>query len=97
MVSIMAKDSTHFVYILECSDKTYYIGRTNNIIKRLKAHNGLIGGGSRYTRARRPVYLIYLEEVADLSTALKREYALKLLTREEKEAFISLSSRVASG
>ncbi len=59
------------------------------------AHNGLISGGSRYTSARRPVYLVYLEEVADLSDALKREYALKQLTRAEKSALIHLSSRAA--
>lgn len=91
----MSKETIHFVYILECSDKTYYIGRTNDVVKRLKAHNGIISGGSRYTSARRPVFLVYLEKVKDLSEALRREYALKQLTRAEKAELVRLNNQAA--
>jgi putative endonuclease len=78
----------HFIYILTCHDGTYYIGRTNNITKRLRAHNGEIAGGAKYTKPRRPVRVVYVEEHQTLSDALKREYALKQLTRPQKEALI---------
>lgn len=74
----------YFVYILECADGTLYVGSTNDIEKRIKAHNGEVLGGARYTSGRRPVRLRYSEACADRSTALKREHALKNLTREEK-------------
>ena len=77
--------------MLRCSDGTYYTGRTNSLQKRLRAHNGEIKGGAKYTRVRRPVELVYAEEVADLSSALKREYQLKQLTRKEKEVFLASS------
>jgi putative endonuclease len=78
----------HVVYIVRCKDGTLYIGRTNDIQKRLRAHNGEIKGGAKYTRVRRPVELVYSEQTSDLSTALRREFQLKKLTREEKEAVI---------
>ncbi|MEF9958895.1 MAG: GIY-YIG nuclease family protein [Niameybacter sp.] len=76
----------HFVYIVKCSDETYYTGYTNNIEKRLKAHNE--GKGAKYTRARLPVRLIYQETYENKSEALKREYAIKQLTRSKKEVLI---------
>ena len=75
-----------FVYILACSDGTYYTGATNNIQKRLKTHNG--GKGAAYTRGRLPVKLIYFEEMKGKSAALKREYQIKKLNREEKTKLI---------
>ncbi len=73
----------YFVYIVECSDNTYYIGYTNNLDKRIKAHNeGKTG--AKYTRSRLPVILKYSESFTTLSEALKREYQLKQLTRKEK-------------
>ena len=79
----------YFVYILLCSDGTYYIGKTSDIKNRLRKHNGEIKGGAKYTRSRRPVSLVYSEEVLTLSDALKREIALKKLSRKEKEKLIS--------
>jgi putative endonuclease len=76
------------VYILLCADQTFYIGKTSNMKDRLRKHNGEIKGGAKYTRSRRPVVLVYSEEVDSLSDALKREYALKQLTRSEKEQLI---------
>ncbi len=71
------------VYILECSDKTLYTGYTNDVEKRIKNHNeGKTG--AKYTRARRPVKLVHQENFRTLSPALKREIAIKKLSRQEK-------------
>lgn len=71
-----------YVYILECSDKTLYTGWTNNIDNRLKTH--LSGRGAKYTRGRLPVKIVYCEKFDNKSEALKREYRIKRLTREDK-------------
>ena len=71
-----------YAYILLCSDGTYYCGWTNDPEKREKAHNS--GRGSRYTRARRPVRMVYIERCADRSSAMRREAGLKKLSHEEK-------------
>lgn len=76
----------NYVYIVECSDNTYYTGWTTNLDKRINAHN--LGKGAKYTKARRPVKLVYLEEYDDKSSALKREYVIKQLTRKQKEQLI---------
>lgn len=81
---------SHFVYILQCSDGTLYIGYTNNIKKRLYAHNNL-KNGAKYTKSRRPVVLKYSEEFSTLSEALKREVLLKKLTKQQKEEVIKES------
>ncbi len=73
----------HFVYILECSDKTLYIGSTNDLSKRIHAHNHL-KSGAHYTKIRRPVILRYQEELSTLGKARSREAKLKRLSREEK-------------
>lgn len=70
-------------YILLCSDSTLYIGSTNDLTRRLHAHNHL-KSGARYTKARRPVRLIYQENFATMTEAKKREAALKKLNRQEK-------------
>lgn len=75
-----------FLYIVECSDGSLYTGVTNDVDRRLAAHNA--GRGARYTRSRRPVRLVYLDEQPDRSTALRREHALKRLTRAEKEELL---------
>ncbi len=79
-----------FVYILECSDATYYTGCTNNLEKRLKEHN-ISKNGAKYTRMRRPVVLKYSEAFATLSKARKREAEIKRLSRKQKETLIILS------
>ncbi len=78
----------HFVYVLECADKTLYIGSTNDLKKRVYAHNHL-KSGAKYTRARRPVVLKYSARFKTLSKALKKEFALKQLSRKEKLALIA--------
>lgn len=73
-------------YILECSDKTLYTGWTNNIEKRLEAHNS--GQGAKYTRGRTPVKLVYLEVHETKKEAMQREAFIKRLSRAQKEALI---------
>lgn len=73
-------------YILECSDKTLYTGWTNNIEKRLEAHNS--GQGAKYTRGRLPVKLVYLEVYDTKQEAMQREAFIKRLSRAQKEALI---------
>ena len=74
------------VYILECADGTLYTGITDDLARRLKAHN--TGRGAKYTRGRGPVELRYQEPCADHGMALRREIAIKRLSRAEKRALI---------
>jgi putative endonuclease len=75
---------SYYLYILRCSDDTYYTGITTDRKKRLQAHNHA-KTGAKYTRVRRPVTLIYSEPFMSRSEALKREWEVKKLTRREKE------------
>ncbi|WP_400161764.1 GIY-YIG nuclease family protein [Brevibacillus sp. TJ4] len=77
---------SHFVYILACRDGSLYTGYTTQLRKRLDAHNA--GKGAKYTRGRGPVELLYWEEGADRSWGLKREDAIKKLSRKEKDGLI---------
>ena len=76
----------YWVYILRCSDGTLYTGITDDVERRLKAHNN--GKGAKYTRGRGPVELVYQEQQSDKSAALKREAAIKKLSRTEKLSLI---------
>ncbi|MBV6397431.1 MAG: hypothetical protein HFACDABA_03045 [Anaerolineales bacterium] len=71
-----------FCYILECSDGTYYTGWTTDPARREKQHNA--GRGARYTRMKRPVKLVYVEELLSRNAALKRERAIKAMPRGKK-------------
>jgi len=73
----------YFLYILRCSDDTLYTGITTDIERRLKEHN-LGTKGAKYTRSRRPVKLVYKEKLEDKSSALKREYEIKKMSRKKK-------------
>lgn len=75
-----------FVYILQCRDNTYYTGYTNDVAKRLQTHND--GKASKYTRARLPVKIVYVEELATKSKAMQRELEIKKLTRNSKEKLV---------
>lgn len=72
----------NYTYILSCADGTLYTGWTNDLDRRLAAHNA--GRGGKYTRARLPVTLVYHEEFATKEEAMAREWAIKQLTRSEK-------------
>ena len=71
-----------FVYILKCADNSLYTGYTVNLEKRLKIHNS--GKASKYTSARLPVKMVFSEECKDKSDALKKEYFIKSLNRDDK-------------
>jgi putative endonuclease len=80
-------DTSAHAYILECSDKTLYIGSTNDLEKRVHQHNNS-KSGAHYTKIRRPVSLVYSEQFETLKEARSREVVLKRLKREEKVALI---------
>ncbi len=71
------------VYLLQCADDTLYCGVTNDLKKRVLAHNTL-PTGAKYTKTRRPVRLVYHEECTDRSAAQKREVVIKAMSRAEK-------------
>ena len=73
----------YYVYILHCSDGTLYTGITTDLKRRVDEHN-YSDKGAKYTKARRPLFLVYEELQKDRSSASKREHAIKRLTREEK-------------
>lgn len=73
---------TWYVYILRCADGTLYTGSTDDVKRRAEVHNS--GKGAKYTRGRRPVEVVYTESCESYSAALKREYAIKQLSRPEK-------------
>lgn len=81
----------NYTYILRCADDTLYTGWTNDLDKRLAAHNK--GEGAKYTKSRLPVELAYYEAFATKEEAMKREYAIKQLTRKEKQKLIDQGSR----
>lgn len=76
----------NYTYILKCKDGTFYTGWTNNLEKRLKDHNE--GKGAKYTKTRRPVELVYYEAFETKEEAMSREYAIKQMSRSEKETLI---------
>ncbi|MEK7074589.1 MAG: GIY-YIG nuclease family protein [Patescibacteria group bacterium] len=78
----------YYVYILECADGTFYIGWTNNLSKRVHAHN-TYKSGAHYTKIRRPVVLQYTETYKTKRKALQREHALKQLTKKEKSTLVT--------
>jgi putative endonuclease len=76
-----------YCYIVECADGTYYTGWAIDPEKRVAMHNR--GRGARYTRTRVPVKLVYVEELPDRVSAMKREIAIKRMTRDRKGRLIS--------
>ncbi|MFI5359223.1 MAG: GIY-YIG nuclease family protein [Halanaerobiales bacterium] len=80
------KSKKYYTYIIKCADETFYTGYTTDLERRLAEHNS--GLGSRYTRGRLPVSLVYYEEHNSRSAAMKREYSIKQLTHKEKEELI---------
>ena len=77
----------NFTYIVECSDHRLYTGWTNDLEKRIEAHN--TGKGAKYTKTRRPVRLVYFETFATKEEAMSREYHIKRMSRQEKIKLIS--------
>lgn len=85
------RQNQNVTYILRCSDGTLYTGWTNNIEKRLEAHNA--GQAAKYTRCRTPVELVYLETHETKQEAMRQEALIKKLTRKEKEDLIQKSNQ----
>ena len=81
----------NYTYLLECSDHSFYCGWTNDLDKRVMAHNS--GNGAKYTKSRRPVALVYYEIYETKEAAMKREAAIKRMSRREKERSPSLVGR----
>ena len=82
-------------YIVRCADGTLYCGWTNDLERRVKAHNS--GRGAKYTKSRRPVTLVYFEEFSTKEEAMSREAHLKMLTRAEKLALIENKKEESEG
>lgn len=77
----------NYTYIVRCKDNTLYCGWTNNLEKRMASHNA--GTGAKYTRSRYPVELVYYECFETKEEAMRREYAIKQLTRKQKLELIA--------
>lgn len=78
-----------FTYIVRCADESLYCGWTTDLKKRMDAHNGVIKGGAKYMKCRRPVYLVYYESFQSKQEAQSREYAIKRLDRIQKLQLIA--------
>ena len=83
-----------FIYMLRCADNSLYTGITLDVNKRLDEHNGVSDNGAKYTRARRPVELVYQESSTSRSAACKREHSIKALKKQEKESLINTCSNL---
>ncbi|MEX0718263.1 MAG: GIY-YIG nuclease family protein [Planctomycetaceae bacterium] len=86
-------DATWFVYLLRCADGSLYTGISNDVPRRLEQHNA--GKASRYTRSRLPAVLVHQEAQATRSLALKRESAIKALSRRQRESLIRKAGATA--
>ena len=84
-------DGAWHVYILQCADRTFYTGIAKDLQRRLQQHNGEQIGGPKYTRGRRPVNLVWHDEVPHRAAALRREAAIKKLSRQQKCRLIGIS------
>lgn len=82
----------YYTYLAECADRTLYCGYTDDVKNREMVHNS--GKGAKYTRSRLPVKIVYYEEFETKSEALKREHAIKKLTRGQKEKLIKNSPAI---
>ena len=80
----------NYTYIVQCRDGSLYTGWTNDLKKRIEAHNA--GKGAKYTKSRRPVKLLYYEEFDSREEAMRREYEIKHMSRKKKEEVIQLGT-----
>ena len=84
-------DKTYYTYILLTESGTYYCGYTDDLEKRFKQH--CEGKGAKYTRANKPIKILYFKEFDNKSDAMKEEFRIKHLTREEKTNLINLTAK----
>ena len=85
----------NYTYILKCKDGSLYTGWTNDLEQRVAAHN--TGKGAKYTKARRPVELVYFEEFETKEQAMKREYAIKQMARKDKLELVRRKEKADDG
>ena len=85
----------NYTYLVECADKSLYCGWTNHLEKRIKAHNE--GKGAKYTKSRRPVRLVYAEILPTKEEAMKREAAIKKMSRKDKEELVKRYAAIQDG
>lgn len=78
--------TTHWTYVLECADGTFYTGYTTDVERRVREHDS--GDGAKYTRGRTPVTLVHAESFETRSAAMSREYEIKRLSRRQKERLV---------
>lgn len=90
----LEKPEKNYTYILRCADGTFYTGWTNDLAHRLQTHNA--GCGGKYTRSRLPVELVYYEIFETRSEAMKREAAIKRLSRKEKNILVNQQNTAVS-
>lgn len=90
------KNQSHYFYVLQCQDNSFYAGYTIDIERRLKQHND--GKGAKYTRvkSRRPVLLVHSEIFLSKSDAMKQEYAFKQLQRKEKQKYLAFMKKIVN-
>ncbi|WP_144704880.1 GIY-YIG nuclease family protein [Fictibacillus phosphorivorans] len=84
------ENNTHYLYILECKDGSYYTGYTNDLEKRFKKHEE--GKGAKYTRGRGPLKLVFQQAFPTKQEAMRMEFAVKKLNRAQKERMIKEGS-----
>jgi putative endonuclease len=87
------RSPVHYVYVLECSDGSFYTGYTTDVERRVTEHDA--GDGAKYTRGRTPVELVHVEQYDSKSAAMSREYELKQFTRTQKERVVESSDSEA--
>ncbi len=79
--------TVYYTYMVVCSDRSLYTGYTDDLVRRIRAHNS--GKGAKYTKSRRPVQLVYWERYATKRQAMQREYAIKQWPRKQKLLLLS--------
>ncbi len=94
-MNIHTKDGVNYTYLLRCADGSLYCGWTNDLEARLRAHNA--GKGAKYTRSRRPVTLAYYEMYETKEEAMRREWKVKHMSRDEKLELIAAGPEKAAG
>ena len=85
----------YVVYLVRCADGSYYAGSTNSLEARIALHNA--GSGAKYVRGRRPVHVVYVKQYRDYQRAMQAEWAVKRLTRKQKEVLVNLYARCRNG
>ena len=87
-------DDSWFVYLVRCSDGSFYTGVTTDLKRRVRQHNGEIVGGANYTRTRRPVALAWYEACEDRSVAQQREYSVRRSHRLQKQRLAAIAALI---